>query len=530
MRRKEPATAAPTPTSPTGVVEFIARRCTVALDRHLPDGCTLALDTWRAVERRYLDTHDWRLWAAGATLVAETTGGTTSLTWRPPHAGAVTAPCAATPRFADELPEGTVGREVSALVGERALLPVAELRLDQRRGAVRDRHGKIVARLRWERGVPLDEHGQPSGSPLVTLRVEGVRGYDGLVRTLIASLAGIAGIGVAVDSELARAASVRHRAPGDYSSRLDIRLSPEMPAAQATRIILRRLLEMACTNIAGTVEDVDAEFLHDLRVAVRRARSALGQLAGAYDEARYARLRTELRWLGEVTGACRDFDVFLSDLRKYQSELGSPTGTELAPLLADLTRRRADHFAALRSALTSARLRHLLATWRRVTEPPRRPPHASEAAWTACELGGARVQRAWRRMRRHARRLPPHAPPEGLHRLRIDAKKLRYLLEFFSSLWGRRGAELIHHLKGLQDALGTFNDLAVQRQRLAEGLHDLLARGEITVPTALAAGRLEALLAARQDAQRLAIADRLQAFFSREIATQVAAVGSGKEV
>ncbi len=521
---------ADTPEPSIRVFEFVRRRRPVALGRLMPDGCVLALGALRTVERRYLDTHDWRLWAAGATLAAETTGGVTSLTWRPRHAGAVTVCSASLPRITADFPDGTVRREVQPLIGERALLPLGEVRVDQRSGAVRDRGGKVVARVWWERGVCLDAHGQPSGRPLTSARVEGVRGYDGAWRSLVTSLERAPFLGRISDSELARAAGARGRTPGDYSSRLDIQLTPDMPAAEATRIILRRLLDMASANIAGTVEDVDPEFLHDLRVAVRRARSALGQLAGSYDEERHARLREELRWLGAVTGACRDLDVFLMDLQRYGEELGNPAATQLAPLLFEVERQRAEQHAALRSALTSARLLRALAIWRRLTEPRRHPPNAPEAQQAGGEFGAARVQRAYRRLRRHARRLGPEAPAEGLHRLRIDAKKLRYLLEFFASLWGRRSAALIRHLKGLQDALGTFNDLAVQQRRLVEVVGELLKRGTCETATVLAVGRLAALLEARQAEQRATVLERLAAFFAAEIRAEVAGLGGGEGV
>jgi len=527
MRRKQLTTAAHTHEPSERVFKIPLRRRAADLGRLLPDGFTMALQAGNTLERRYLDTHDWRLWAAGASLTWESAAGVTSLTWRPPHLGPVIVPRWPLPRLAADLPEGTVRREVHPLIGERALLVHGSVVVHQRAGAIRDQHGKVVVRIWWERGQCLDASGRPSGHPVASVRMAKVLGFEGAWQAVLASLNAAPFLEAAADSELQRAAGARGRAPGDYSSRLAIQLSPQLPAAEATRLILRRLLDMASANLAGTVEDIDPEFLHDLRVAVRRARSALGQLTGSYDERSHKPLREELRWLGEITGACRDLDVFLADLRSYQNELGSPTGGELAPLVEEVARQRAEQHAALRAALTSARLRRCLALWHRLTEPPRRPPRAPEAQWPTAQVAAARVQRAYRRMRRHARRLPVPAPAEGLHRLRIDGKKLRYLLEFFASLWGSRGAALIRHLKELQDALGVFNDLAVQQRRLAEILQIVLARGEVAAATALAAGRLAVLLEERQAAQRAAVAEGLAAFFAREVRAQVASLGGG---
>ncbi len=529
MHGKEPTTAGTGNLPSTRVFEVVPPSRRIALGPLLPADYRLTFGPARLVERCYLDTHDWRLWAAGATLTSETANGETSLIWRPPNASTVTADLATPPRFAADLPRGTLQREVQPLIGERALLPLAAVSVRQRAGAIRDGSGKIVARVWWERGHCLNLHRQPVGSPFTNMRLEGVRGYEGAWRALMAACQEAPFLQTPADGELQLAARARGRTPGDYSSRLDIQLVPELPAAEATRLILRRLLDTASANLAGTVEDLDPEFLHDLRVAVRRARSALGQLAGSYDATRYARLRDELRWLGGITGACRDLDVFLADLRSYQAELGSQIGGQLAPLVDEVARQRAEQHAALRTELTSPRLHRVLALWRRLTEPPRRVARTPEAQRPAAELGAERVQRAYRRMRRHARHLPVPAPPEGLHRLRIDAKKLRYLLEFFASLWGRRGVALIRHLKDLQDALGVFNDVAVQQRRLAETLQALLTRGEVAASTALAAGRLAALLEERQAAQRAAIAERLEVFFGREVRAEVGALAGGAE-
>ncbi len=507
----------------------IVRRCSLAgLARALPSGLTLDWRPCRPVERTHLDSHDWRLWAAGASLVVEAVEGKQMVIWRPARGGAVMVDSAPTPRCAADLPEGTVRREVQSLLGERALLPLAALRVQQRPGSVRDERAKIVTRVWWERSTPLDRTDEPAGSTRTTLRIEGVRGYEGGWRAVQAAWERLPFLKEAEQEELALAAAARGRTPGDYSSRIHVPLADDTSAAEATRLILRHLLETTSANLPGAIDDVDPEFLHDLRVAVRRARSALGQLAGSLDPARFARLREELRWLGGVTGPCRDLDVFVMDLEKYGKELGEPARTQLTPLLDHLRRQRQRQHGELKAALTSPRLRRLLATWRRVTEPPRRPPAAPEAQRPAREYGAARVQRAYRRLRRHARRLGPQAPPEGLHQLRIDAKKLRYLLEFFAPLLGRPAAALIRQLKELQDALGIFNDLAVQQRRLAEALGEVLASGAADGAAALAAGRLVAVLEARQGAQRAVVSKRLEAFFTPEVRAEVASLTAGE--
>ena len=108
-------------------------------------------------------------------------------------------------------------------------------------------------------------------------------------------------------------------------------------------------------------------------------------------------------------------------------------------------------------------------------------------------------------MRKRGDELGEIPPAEALHRLRIDAKKLRYLLEFFRSLYHGEGIELlVQDLKKFQDTLGGINDLQVQRERLREFARDLAAEGE--VDAVLAMGRLMSALGQRQDELRHAFA------------------------
>jgi CHAD domain-containing protein len=108
-------------------------------------------------------------------------------------------------------------------------------------------------------------------------------------------------------------------------------------------------------------------------------------------------------------------------------------------------------------------------------------------------------------------------PAEALHRLRIDAKKLRYLLELFRSLYRDDVIRsLVKELKRLQDILGGFNDMEVQQARLTDFGHDLLASGTAEPETLMAMGRLQAILEQRQAEYRTAFASRFAGFATDE--------------
>ncbi len=106
---------------------------------------------------------------------------------------------------------------------------------------------------------------------------------------------------------------------------------------------------------------------------------------------------------------------------------------------------------------------------------------------------------------------PP--PAEDLHRLRIDAKKLRYLLEFFGGLWPKKAtSRLVKELKQFQDILGGSNDMAVQQRHLAAFAETLMAEGSTRAGTVFAMGRLADTMAERQETYAEAFAERFELF------------------
>ena len=95
--------------------------------------------------------------------------------------------------------------------------------------------------------------------------------------------------------------------------------------------------------------------------------------------------------------------------------------------------------------------------------------------------------------------------------MRIDAKKLRYLLEFFASLYPPKElAGLIRELKKLQDNLGEFNDLSVQQAHLIQIASELPLEDAATAKALVATGALVERLAQEQDRVRSEFAAEFQ--------------------
>jgi CHAD domain-containing protein len=292
-------------------------------------------------------------------------------------------------------------------------------------------------------------------------------------------------------------------------------------------------------NVNGVLRDTDTEFLHDLRVAVRRTRAAiklLGEALGLADDV-LDQFAADFKWLGDVTTPVRDLDVHLLDFADMTAELKAAKPTDLDPFRDFLVQRRAREFRALARALRSPRFGQLTADWRATLTTiadgkPRRPgqpgkgaakraapdrPAPLASAQTAGALATDRTGVAFRKVARRGGAITRDSPAESLHDLRKRAKELRYALEFFAPLHDKQAyGAVLGDLKRLQDCLGEFQDTEVQIEEiraLAEAMlgAQAVSRGAIA-RTVLAMGEVTAALATRQVAARDAFENRFAGF------------------
>ena len=225
----------------------------------------------------------------------------------------------------------------------RALLPVARLRAERRGYAILNEDAKTVVRL-------YAEHGR--------LTATAVKGYEAELDRVRETLALEEATVPLVDEAIVADGGD----PAGISSKLALTLDPEEPANVAAARVFKRLLEVIDLNLPGTLDDVDSEFLHDLRVAVRRSRSLQRQFKAIYPE-RLQHHRDEFKRLQAVTGDLRDLDVYLLDFPDLQASLPEKMRADLDPLRGVLETRRARALTATRRALRAQRTGDALADW-----------------------------------------------------------------------------------------------------------------------------------------------------------------------
>ncbi len=240
------------------------------------------------------------------------------------------------------------------------------------------------------------------------------------------------------------------------------KFSPE----RASQAMLSECLVHFEANVDGALEREDPEYLHQLRVALRRMRSALRVLppvgAGGFID--------DIERLAATLGAARDWDIFLDrSLPALAAGYADPALTRKLRVAARLRRRKTRD--AARAALRSPRrVRMALTIARWLHVPGALIVQFGDAVPADLEVPVI-AAREIRRRQRHLLRdaAPLHSQtPQQQHRVRIEARRLRYTLEFFGSLYRKdREVRYARVLGNIQDRLGDSHDDAIALTLLA---------------------------------------------------------------
>ena len=409
-----------------------------------------------------------------------------------------------------DLAPGPLRDRLVPACGLRVLLQTAEVESTRRVLPVLDDEEKTVARLVAEQAVL-----RAADALKPRLHLLGVRGYDkafGRIRAVIEDDLGLRVAAETFEDEV----RARVSSPTGLSSDAAVEITPDLPADRAAVALSMRLLHTIEANLPGTLADLDSEFLHDLRVAVRRTRSLQRELKKVFPPDDLAAFRQEFKWLQQVTGPSRDLDVYLLDFADFADAVPEPHRESLALLRQLLEERRGAERLAMERALRSERANRLLHGWAGFLErlpsvPVDDRPHAVRPIG---EVAARRIERVYRRMVRMGDAIGDTSPHEALHDLRKKGKELRYLLEFFAPLFPKDVTKpMVKTLKSLQDTLGRFQDREVQATMI-RGLADDVGRRPGGADALMAMGVLIERLQEQQDSARAEFNERFAAFAS----------------
>jgi inorganic triphosphatase YgiF len=332
-----------------------------------------------------------------------------------------------------DLPSGTVEvvfDQGQLIAGDRSR-PVSEIELELKSGN--------PAAI-WELALRLAEHGAVKPS----IQSKSARGFD-------------------------LAANLPPRAPKPPKLRLD----PSISLDEAFSKILRSCLLHLLQSLPAAEDGRDCEGMHQLRVALRRLRSALEVMRSVVSLNKLDQTSAEAKWLARSLSGARDWDVFRQETLQTVAD-GCPAvaGFDMLAALAD--ERRAACYAKARLALADRRCRYFVLGlgawidargWRSEVTPEGLAQLAEPAINFARNILSAQHAKVLKRGRRFK-----SLPTEERHRVRLAAKKLRYVADFLLPLCGhgKSARRFSRRLAHLQQELGIYNDMATTSSLLAE--------------------------------------------------------------
>jgi triphosphatase len=453
----------------------------------------------------YLDTTDWRIHAAGYVLrlrcrPAQAPEATLKAII-PPGAGArvrreITEPLGGLPCRGDALREeneipspsrllvapGPVGQWLRALIGTRPLMalftwqtrrcviplhadgePLGEISLDEGEVWASGGDGAADGRSSPNGGA---SGGTVGAAHLQRVEVEVAPGADpAALMTFVETLREACGLCPAGQTKFELGLCVAGLTPLGLPDLGHTGVTAEQTIGEAAFAVLRGHFRAFLQKEPGTRLGEGPEALHQMRVATRRLRAALTLFADALPGSAGS-FREELGWAAAALGEVRDLDVQLEQVRAWQPTVDPADAAALDALIRLLEERRAASRERLLKLLDSPRFEQFVAGFTAMLQrgPTRRAGARRPVLAVAPEL----IARRHRKVRRLGRRIGRESPPEEYHDLRIQAKRLRYALEFLADLYGRPARALIQRVVALQDLLGLHQDACVAATHLRE--------------------------------------------------------------
>ena len=385
------------------------------------------------------------------------------------------------PTYIGQFKEDSIKKYLEPKLEMRALLSLCQLPHEVYAVNILNKDQKIVLRLQ------IDEYEFFANR----VSIHPLKGYEKVVHKVSDIFLKSLALTPSSYTVLKTALKQQGRKPKDYSSKVVIKLKTDMRADKASKVIYQHLLQAIQVNEAGTIADTDSEFLHDFRVAVRRTRAGLSQIKNTLPEPIVTVYAEFFAWLGKITGPTRDLDVYLLSYEQYKAALPASVRDNLQPLYKFLKNKQVQAQKELAKKLTSSAYKNQLAGWEQyLKESFTKKEKANYSDLTIKELADQRIWRVYKRVLKEGNAINESSPAEALHDLRKTCKKLRYLMEFFQSLYPEIVInKLIKVLKAFQTILGDFQDYEIQEINIKCFSEEMMTQ-KVAANTLLAMGVL----------------------------------------
>ncbi len=336
-------------------------------------------------------------------------------------------------------------------------------------------------------------------SAISEAEIELLAGSPARLYELALELAGRVPLRLGQASKAERGYALARNDPPRPVKAAQIELDPQGSVAAAFASVVRSCMAHLQANETGFLAGKDPEYLHQVRVALRRLRACFSLFKAVIPEPAFGTVTSGLREQNAALGRARDWDVFVHEMLRA---LRSQRADEAAVMAFQrrCVRLGRIHLRAAQGAVASAAWQRLwLELGRLLADGAWMQAHEALALPVDGYAASLLQQRA-ASLKKRGKRLP-ELDAKGRHRLRIAAKKLRYAAEFFAALFPRRRVRpYVQSLSAMQDVLGGLNDAATLLSLLPEACAGARA------PDARVAGMIQGWSAASTHLQLDALA------------------------
>jgi CHAD domain-containing protein len=424
----------------------------------------------------FYDTHIWSLWFSNAILAHERG-------WMLQNGSQAfeSAETADIPRLAEDFPEGPLRTRLEDVTDIRALRKTASLRLERELFEGQDASGKAIFRLSLCRIASA----RSKKARTTLLEILPIRGVKFRSETLVQAL--LNGDCRPTHENLVQEAYKLCRVrPAPYSLKLRLAFAPETHSRTVLLEIFSSLLSIARWNEEGIIKDIDTEFLHDYRVSLRKLRSVTGQLKGVFPAHLTEAWKKQIGDLCRRTNALRDFDVYLLSRRHLENMLPEELRGGLDSFFEELKAERHLEAARVAEFFRSDTYKNHIASLQDTWGSAHSMDATPNSTRPILEVAGERILKRFRLIRKISKSITPETPDPVIHSIRIDCKKMRYLLECFGHLFPAETVDpLARQLAKLQNRLGRYNDTSLQQDYLLQHAGRHLESGDTRLALSL---------------------------------------------
>lgn len=470
---------------------------------HAPESVSLTL--W--------DSFEWQLWFGG--LVLYSSEGVYHLCAR--DGGWIGAEISSEKisgspsRYAADFKAPAAREKLASLLALRGLAPVGTAVFRRRLAELRNDKEKIVCRFDW-----LEVLAGPNDREAIVryCRVRSLLGYE-MEAQVAAEALRAHGAQACAEGPLEILLRNACNLPRPYSLRPVFDVDPHMSARDAVGRIVRAMLVLLRENEERIPGDVDTEFLHDYRICLRKIRSVLSLVKGIYPEKEAEKMRHLLARLARETNKLRDLDVYLLSRERYMEMLPPAFRAALGAMFSEFAAERASEILKVTRTIRSKAHHKRMAELETFFNESTVHDPTENAFVPVGPFVFQRIYKRYRKIRAIAATLEDDAPDEAVHQVRIEGKKLRYLIEFFEEIIPTTEvATAEKQLRRLQAQLGNFNDCSVQQKALLDYWEKKKNKPGDQLGIALSLGGLVSLLHRSQLKQRERIFSVMNEFCS----------------